>query len=439
MTPNRPSGERMTNRRAVLAALGSAAMAGCATEAVPGFGREAVDALACDASGGWRQFQADPGNTGRTSVSPPSFDAGAEVLVDGIRNGAAAPGVVADDRGRVFAPDGTTVLGYDSRGGTEQWRRSLDAPVAGTPVLACEGVIVATITGTVALSADDGTVLWEQSVGASGPPVVDGETIYLPGGVTSALEVASGAKRWTTEFDDVSVRACCLAGGTLVVVGKTEAGGMVMGLDPGTGEERWRTDARNQISAAPTHHDGTIYVPDEGNQVYAVDAETGDVRWRVTAYGDYPGDRLGSAPAVTESTVVVPSGNGGTTVGLDRETGDRRWELETAQVLGSPIPTENGVVIGSINQGLYRVSESGEVTGRATDTRAGGPMALTEAGLFYKTAGPGNRADISFIPTTNTVTGGRSSTSRTTITATGSQGTASGTAGSATRPAARFR
>jgi len=397
MISNQPSGGQSTTRRAVLAALGAAATAGCATEAVPGVGREAVDALACDASGGWRQFQADPGNTGRTSVSPPSFDAGAEVLVDGIEDGAAAPGVVADDRGRVFAPDGTTVLGYDSRGETELWRRSLDAPVAGTPVLACEGVVVGTITRTVALSADDGTVLWEQSVGGSGPPVADGETIYLPGDVTSALDVASGTKRWTTEYDDVSVRACCLADGTLVVVGKTGAGGVLTGLDPATSEERWRTDVRTRISAAPTHHDGTVYVPDEGDQVYAVDAETGEVRWRVTAYDAYPGDRRGSAPAVTGSTVVVPSGNGGTTVGLDRETGDRRWGLETAQVLAPPIPTEEGVVIGSINRGLYRVTDSGKVTGRAADTRAGGPMALTEAGLFYKTAGPGDRANISFI------------------------------------------
>lgn len=397
MSSNRPPERRSTTRRAVLAALGAAATAGCADGTVPWVGREAVDALACDASGGWRQFQADPGNTGRTSVSPPSFDAEAEMLVDGIRNGAAAPGVVVDDRGRVFAPDGTTTLGYDSRGGTELWRRSLDAPIAGTPVLACDGVVVATITGTVALSADDGGILWEQSLGGSGPPVADDETIYLPGGVTSALDVASGAKRWTTEFDDVSVRTCCLADGTLVVAGKTEAGGMLVGLDPGTGEKRWRTDARNQISAAPAYHDGTVYVPDEGNQVYAVDAETGDVRWQVAAYGDYPGDRRGSAPAVTGSTVVVPSGNGETTVGLDRETGDRRWTLDTAQVLGSPIPTENGVVIGSINQGLYRVSESGEVTDRATDTRAGGPMALTEAGLFYKTAGPGDRVEVSAV------------------------------------------
>ena len=389
---------RGRTRRAWLATCGVALTAGCSASEILDGGREPAAATACDESGGWRQHQGGPENGGRTEFGAPSFEVGPETLLDGLDGLAGGPGVSADGQQHVFTGDGRELLAYNAEDGTELWRRSFRSTIIGTPLLVCDAVIVQTVTGTVALDIEDGETVWEQRPNnAMGPPTADDNTVFVSGGLVTAVASASGERRWDHDpTEEVDLRGCCLAGETLVAAGKDGDSGMLVGLDPTNGDLAWRTPVDAPVEASPTYREGTVYVPDEGNQVHAVDAASGAVEWQSKPYESYPGDRLGSAPVVVESTVVVPSGNGGETVGVDAATGERQWSIDTGPVLAPPLATDDGVLVGTMNEGIFLLSPDGEVRARATDTRVGAPMAATDAGLFYKTAGPGARTEINF-------------------------------------------
>ncbi|WP_255149133.1 PQQ-binding-like beta-propeller repeat protein [Halorarius halobius] len=370
------------SRRALLATGAAALAAGCQVGPLEGDDPGRTVAVDCDRSTGWRQYQTDAANSGVRAARPPSLDGDIERLAPvGERNG----GVAVGDDG-VYFGDQQSVRALDVAG-RERWRREFRSLVYATPVLVCDAVVVQASTRTVALDRGDGTTLWEADAGAQfSEPLFDGERLFVAGGVTAAVDVADGTVRWSTDLD-VDPWGCCLGDGTLVVAGPTDDGGALVGLDAASGERLWRTDLSRALKAAPTFRDGVAYVPDEGNGVHAVDAATGDLLWQRRPYDEIPGDRRASSPTATGESVVVPSGNGGTTVGVDPSTGERRWSVETGPTLAPPVATGAGVLVGTMNEGLFRVGPDGDVRGRRSDTRAGSQMALTDAGLFYKTAG----------------------------------------------------
>ena len=152
-------------------------------------------------------------------------------------------------------------------------------------------------------------------------------------------------------------RDAATANETVVATGK---GGVVVGLDPETGERRWSTpvgvhhndeltelDGPTEVAPGtfggvltpPATADGVVYVatvdspveltPDatayfgaemgvNDGEVTAVDAETGDVLWTT----EVPGDPLGGVTVVND--IVFTATLQGTIVALDRSTGDDR-------------------------------------------------------------------------------------------------------------------
>jgi outer membrane protein assembly factor BamB len=199
-------------------------------------------------------------------------------------------------------------------------------------VLACNTVLVQTSTKTYALDRSDGTTLWEASPGNQfAEPLSDGRSVFVASGAPTALDLRDGTVTWSHDLTDVTPWGCCLGNGILVVTGPTDGGGAVVGLDAASGDRRWRTDLSRVVKAAPTYRDGTVYVPDEGAQLVALTTDTGDVEWRTRPYDSIPGDRRATTPTVADDTVIVPSGNGGTTAAVDRANGEMAWELETAR------------------------------------------------------------------------------------------------------------
>jgi outer membrane protein assembly factor BamB len=150
---------------------------------------------------------------------------------------------------------------------------------------------------------------------------------------------------------------------TVISAGK---GGVVVGLDPESGEQRWQTsvgvhknddlteiDGPTEIAPGtyggvltpPATADNVVYLatvdspvtfePDKtayfgaemgvnDGELTAVDASTGDVLWEV----DVPGDPLGGATVVND--LVFTASLQGTIVAIDRESGEIVWEEEAA-------------------------------------------------------------------------------------------------------------
>lgn len=379
------------SRRAVLATGAATLVAGCQSDGFGSDARQTTVDIDCEASDGWRQYQTDAANSGTRTQRTPPFDA--ELTSVGSVSEFSG-GVVVDDARRAFFGDQQAVRAIDVREGDERWRREFNSLVSATPVLACNAVVVQTSVRTYALDRSDGTTLWEASPGNQfAEPLSDGRHVFVASSVPTALDLRDGSTRWSHDLTDVTPWGCCLGDGCLVVTGLTDRGGVAVGLDAASGDRRWRTDLPNPVKASPTYRDGTAYVPDEGTHLVALSIETGDVEWRTRPYDSLPGGRWAATPTVAGDTVVVPSGNGGTTAAVDRASGETVWEVETGPTLAPPVATGSGVVVGTMNEGLFLVDADGTVVDRRTDTRAGSQMALTDAGLFYKTAG----MDVEFV------------------------------------------
>ncbi|PSP79573.1 hypothetical protein BRC88_08400 [Halobacteriales archaeon QS_4_69_225] len=373
------------SRRTLLATATISFTAGC--QAVGQFSDEQDRSVEvdCDTTGGWHQYQADPANTGARRRQAPSFDSEpTSINVVSERSG----GIAVDAERRVFVSDKQDIWATEASDEGEIWRRGFGSLVSSTPILTCNAVVVQTSANTYALDKTDGTTLWKASPGNQfAEPLADGHRLFIASGAPAALDIRDGSSIWAQELDGIEPWGCCLGDETLVIAGETDDGGALVGVDAATGEHQWRTDIQRPVKASPTYDNGTAYVPDEGNQLIALAVETGTVEWQTEPYGELSGNRRATTPTVTTDTIVVPSGNGGRTVGVDRVSGETLWELDSGPTLAPPLAAENEVIVGTMNEGIFRIGTDGAVDDRLTDTRVGSQMALTDAGLFYKTAG----------------------------------------------------
>lgn len=218
-----------------------------------------------------------------------------------------------------------------------------------------------------------------------GVAVVDG-TVYVGGKTLAAVDAATGTERWQyrpeapdrpedEEGDTPEFGTPAVAGGLAYasvgfgVYDGGVPGEMLVAVDAGSGEERWRYDpAVSDRLSAPTvysgagfgeaiyardgetvhalapdgsvrwtksvHDGGSVYdpVPVADGRVYvpgtdgvrALDAETGEVAWAALAGEDFGG---GPEAVVADGVLYVGGrdGSGETLVALDAETGEERW------------------------------------------------------------------------------------------------------------------
>ena len=195
----------------------------------------------------------------------------------------------------------------------------------------------------------------------------EGPNLYTDSAV--ALDLDTGELRWYHQVhphdlfdrDLVHTMTVPIAPDRRLVVA-TGKGGVVVGLDPETGEPQWSTPVgRHQnddlaeltgptevypgtyggVISPPASADGTVYVavvntptqlvPDAvsyvgselgtaDGEVVALDATTGAIRWTTTV----PGDPMGAATVVND--LVLTALLDGTIVALDRATGAMVWQ-----------------------------------------------------------------------------------------------------------------
>jgi outer membrane protein assembly factor BamB len=195
-----------------------------------------------------------------------------------------------------------------------------------------------------------------------------GDNLYTDSLV--ALDLRTGELEWYVQvtphdlFDRDQVMALLARTADGAVVVSAGKSGVVVGIDPDTGEERWRTEVGTHsnddltaldgetsvypgtyggVLTPPATADGVVYLPvinspaalqpdeeayfgtamgAEDGTVAAVDAQDGKVRWS----REVPGDPLGGV-TVVDDLLLVPLLSG-TVLGLDRETGRTVWQAE---------------------------------------------------------------------------------------------------------------
>jgi outer membrane protein assembly factor BamB len=293
----------------------------------------------------------------------------------------------------VVFPDGEDTVVADLATGEELWRADLyleDLPGSGVVTGDDDGEIVVHDLLT-------GEELWRRDAELADGPVVD-EGLVLwsdSASVLHAVDGRTGDDRWEAEPYQLEGR---IGGPSQFVIGTAEPDdgvvlayidGDLVGLGADDGEERWAVGPWPADSYTISVLQGTIVVPigEEDSAlvtVVGIDPGTGDERWRVGAAG--PGTALiapgqlavgGAVVDLASSTVtgsepdrgvlgasssVVVQGrsfDGGPIVAVEPGSGDERWTADddafvSAAVLGDTVAalTDRGELVGfSVDDG----------------------------------------------------------------------------------------
>lgn len=160
------------------------------------------------------------------------------------------------------------------------------------------------------------------------PVVSDGRIFTLDSRATVSATSTSGQTLWSADLtpdtdnsDDASGGGLAIAGNTLFV---TSGFGTLTALDVSSGAVKWTQSLNAPASGAPAVRDGLVYVTTKDNMAWAVKAADGKVEWQQTGTPSQDGILGVSSPAVTNRVAVLPFASGEVVAAL-RKGGTRTW------------------------------------------------------------------------------------------------------------------
>ena len=160
-------------------------------------------------------------------------------------------------------------------------------------------------------------------------PVVAGGIIYtLDARARVTATAANGSQVWAADVARASDARSDASGGGLAVSGGrvfvTTGYGEVVALDARSGGELWVQDLDAPGTAAPTVHNGLVYVVGRDSTAWALEADTGRVRWQASGTPSLTAFGGGAGVAVNNELAVVPFSSN-EVLGLFPQGGVRRW------------------------------------------------------------------------------------------------------------------
>jgi outer membrane protein assembly factor BamB len=240
----------------------------------------------------------------------------------------------------------------------------------------------------VALGAHTGKQRWTYQANDAIKPslaAADGLVYASDGAALHAVEVATGAKRWSTAIEDPVGRVNVVGG--VAYVG-TIAG--VVGFDAKTGKEIWRWDGGPYdipVGAGPMVG-GVGYFATRDARVFAVDVHSGDVRWTLqtishdVASGQVVGDTF--YVSTNQGDAAEPAGE---IYAIDRASGKVRWRFRAPSGLQlKEGPVKDGVLYANGRQdGIWALRDEGSkvsVVWHVDASESHWPMALAGDTLY---------------------------------------------------------
>ncbi len=254
---------------------------------------------------------------------------------------------VAVEGARVFVAAGEAIHALNAATGAEIWLAP--AGTATAPLLAQNGWLIAVSeNGLTAFRADDGTKVWSRNTGVQHRrPTIEGDNLYVPldDGHVLALDLATGAERWTRHFE--SAASEILAFPDRLFFGVDRTFHCLNALD---GSREWPRPHGAPLRGRPAADDVRVFVAGIDNVVRAFDRRSGAMLWHANV------PYRPSGPVVLGSAVVV-SGNASEMRAFDAATGkpagqiklDDVGKLVTAPAFGS---AGGAVVMAALTGGL---------------------------------------------------------------------------------------
>ena len=215
-------------------------------------------------------------------------------------------------------------------------------------------------------------------------PVVAGGIIYtLDARARVTATAANGSQVWAADVARASDARSDASGGGLAVSGGrvfvTTGYGEVVALDARSGGELWVQDLDAPGTAAPTVHNGLVYVVGRDSTAWALEADTGRVRWQASGTPSLTAFGGGAGVAVNNELAVVPFSSN-EVLGLFPQGGVRRWSSvvsgdrigqaasRISDIAGDPVIDGGRVYVGNISGGLVALDAfSGERIWTATE------------------------------------------------------------------------
>jgi outer membrane protein assembly factor BamB len=154
--------------------------------------------------------------------------------------------------------------------------------------------------------------------------------------------------------------------GVVVVIGSGD--GAVYGLDPSTGNERWRYLAEGAVEAPVTAEGGVVYVASRSGELTALEAKTGKEIWTSPR-----GEVLRTAPAVSDREVFVVDDSYGL-LAFDRRTGKKRWGIPNGSYVGPPLVAGGRLMVARNDGNVERLDFGGEREGGWYGAAASNPL-----------------------------------------------------------------
>ena len=255
---------------------------------------------------------------------------------------------IAIDANRIVVAGGGEVRVVDAGHGKPVWSRTIGALTA--PLLASGGWIIATTADhLVALRADDGQEVWRQeSSGQVEPATIEGGTLYVPltSGPVRALDLTTGAEKWSTRFGGAPTEVLALA--DRVYAGSADK--FFYCLDSANGRVLWKANIGAPMLGKPAADDRHVYAGSIDNQVRAFDRRSGALRWRKDARF-----RPTVGPTVIGPIVVVSAASALELHAWSARTGDAAGQLAFPDPLAAAATISAGmlaVVTGGLNEQL---------------------------------------------------------------------------------------
>jgi len=260
----------------------------------------------------------------------------------------------------------------DASDGKILWKADLPDWVRAKPAMTSEGLLVATIDGSLTcLEKKGGELKWQKKISTHpiyADLVVARDSVLISDSDLWLRRIGKGGEvLWKRSllqaFEDKAGRRIftdVLSGGTYyqskptAVKGKVFYGmpsGFLVAADADTGKELWKFEMGGAISVAPAVADGRVFAGQQGGErfFYCVDAETGALIWKQTI----PGGWVWGSATVDEGRVYIPTVDGHA-VCLNAATGHILWMYPTAKsVPAEPAIDGDLVYFGSWSHSIY--------------------------------------------------------------------------------------
>ena len=183
----------------------------------------------------------------------------------------------------------------------------------------------------------------------------------LPVELTKFEPTAKIKRIWSTKIggssDQFLLGLSPIGDGNLIYAASSD--GIVVAIDPETGNARWKVDLEVDLSAGPGVGEGYVVVTSKDGDVILLNSSTGQEQWRQSIEGESL-----ARPLIDDNMIIIQTIDN-RIVSLARVDGRQRWELEQTMPLLSMRGSASPLIVGPL---IIAGFDNGRLAGIDMDT-----------------------------------------------------------------------